>query len=337
MADDKLIEAEVAAVVESAAAEPEVPTTTDVPAASTADPVEDTYESVTPADTTKAEPEKTNGTAAAAEEGIEVPLDENEAAAQPLTEGEKDVEAGDASKDTSPSLAAHVRILAALKKREILFPVIGGVTFLLGLILIIVALMVMQGKCDAATPDNGQTVALGKKDDSVRYADNSHMATHNHDSNSTFDESKENLAEGRLAFQTTTFTDIGVFLNASLATDGNTGNSMTKGQCAQTERQEHPVWHVDLGSDVIVESVSMLLPGDCCAGEMHDFVVRVGSETDLELNTECKHYMGTALQHKIVMDCDDSLTGRYVSIHMLGDDGRSSPRDRLTLCEVMVY
>ena len=121
----------------------------------TADPVEDTYESVAaPAD--KTEPEKTNGTAAtaAAAESIEVPLDENEAASQPLTGGDKDVEGGAAStsdvpKEKSP-LRVHERLLRTLRKREILFPVVGGVTFLLGLILIITGLLVMQGKCDRA-------------------------------------------------------------------------------------------------------------------------------------------------------------------------------------------
>ena len=174
MADDKVLEdekVEQASGTDTAEPEPEVgqadeavngdeesaPETTakeSQPAASNDD---DTYENVaipmksdelkdaaeTKTDDNKIEP--------AAAETTEEPIDENVAAAQPLTTTDDDVECGqqngEANKD-KPEPPVYQRILRNLKKREILFPVIGGVTFLLGLILIITGLLVMQGKCD---------------------------------------------------------------------------------------------------------------------------------------------------------------------------------------------
>ena len=47
-----------------------------------------------------------------------------------------------------PKSPKQKRLIKMLKRKEIIFFLIGGVTFSLGLILVIVALLIMQGKCE---------------------------------------------------------------------------------------------------------------------------------------------------------------------------------------------
>lgn len=177
MADDKVVEDETPEQPTTAAETEEAPAT-ELAAKDPVEPAaEDTYESVSApeaketeeeaATATATEPEKTNGNVeSAAAETIEVPLDENEAAAQPLT-GEKDVESGPSNEVPKEKSTARIqeRLIRTLRKREILFPLIGGVTFLIGLILIITGLLVMQNRCDSAVlvSPHVHVIQFGKK------------------------------------------------------------------------------------------------------------------------------------------------------------------------------
>ncbi len=70
----------------------------------------------------------------------------------PTTSNQTDVEKGQpisaGANDSKTAEDKHLVFLHFLKKKEVVFCCIGGITFLIGLIMIIVGLMVMQGKCD---------------------------------------------------------------------------------------------------------------------------------------------------------------------------------------------
>ena len=128
----------------------------------------------------------------------------------------------------------------------------------------------------------------------------------------------------------------GIRYEANMAVDNNTENRYLHGECAQTEMQARPYWYVDLADSFVVNHVKLILPKDCCVGDLHNFEIRVGDNSDqLDLNTICKHHMGTALKTVLNIECDKPTMGRYVSVQMLGDETRTT--DTLTLCEVMVF
>ncbi|XP_078685498.1 uncharacterized protein LOC144918515 [Branchiostoma floridae x Branchiostoma belcheri] len=117
------------------------------------------------------------------------------------------------------------------------------------------------------------------------------------------------------------------------AVDGFRGTSVNRGQCTHTNNVYQPWWKVDLADTYTVNRVSVLNRGDCCGGRLKGFTVRIGLNEDFTRNDQCgETYTATPPNGAtVVVYCDQPMTGRYVSIQLIG---RS---DNLQLCEVDVF
>ncbi|KAI8517918.1 hypothetical protein Bbelb_039350 [Branchiostoma belcheri] len=118
------------------------------------------------------------------------------------------------------------------------------------------------------------------------------------------------------------------------AVDGSRGTSVSRGdECTHTDNVYQPWWKVDLEDIYTVNRVSVLNRGDCCGERLRNFMVRIGLNEDFTRNDQCgETYTGTPHNGAtVVVYCDQPMTGRYVSIQLIG---RS---DNLQLCEVDVF
>ncbi|XP_019629805.1 PREDICTED: uncharacterized protein LOC109474031 [Branchiostoma belcheri] len=118
------------------------------------------------------------------------------------------------------------------------------------------------------------------------------------------------------------------------AVDGSRGTRITwYNQCTHTNRVYQPWWKVDLGGTYPVNRVSVLNRGDCCGDRLRNFMVRVGPNEDFTRNDQCgETYTATPRNGAtVVVYCDQPMTGRYVSIQLIGR------ADNLQLCEVDVF
>ncbi|KAI8515636.1 hypothetical protein Bbelb_064490 [Branchiostoma belcheri] len=118
------------------------------------------------------------------------------------------------------------------------------------------------------------------------------------------------------------------------AVDGSRGTSVSRGdECTHTDNVYQPWWKVDLADIYTVNRVSVLNRGDCCGERLRNFMVRIGLNEDFTRNDQCgETYTGTPHNGAtVVVYCDQPMTGRYVSIQLIG---RS---DNLQLCEVDVF
>ncbi|XP_035700339.1 uncharacterized protein LOC118432826 [Branchiostoma floridae] len=120
------------------------------------------------------------------------------------------------------------------------------------------------------------------------------------------------------------------------AVDGSRGTSVSwYNQCLHTNRVYEPWWKVDLGGadSYTVNRVSVLNRGDCCGERLRNFQVRVGPDENLAQNDQCgeTYTARPANGATIVVYCDQPMSGRYVSIQVMG---RS---ENLQICEVEVF
>ncbi|XP_035698000.1 deleted in malignant brain tumors 1 protein-like [Branchiostoma floridae] len=117
------------------------------------------------------------------------------------------------------------------------------------------------------------------------------------------------------------------------AVDGFRGTSVVANQCLHTEQLYQPWWKVDLGVHYTVNRVSVLNRGDCCGERLQNFQVRVGPNENFAQNGQCgeTYTARPANGATIVVYCDQPMSGRYVSIQVIG---RSV---NLQFCEVEVF
>ncbi|XP_078658812.1 uncharacterized protein LOC144904091 [Branchiostoma floridae x Branchiostoma belcheri] len=118
------------------------------------------------------------------------------------------------------------------------------------------------------------------------------------------------------------------------AVDGSRGTRVTwYNQCTHTNHVYQPWWKVDLGGTYPVNRVSVLNRGDCCGDRLRNFMVRVGPNEDFTRNDQCgETYTATPRNGAtVVVYCDQPMSGRYVSIQLIGR------ADNLQLCEVDVF
>ncbi|KAI8517213.1 Retinal rod rhodopsin-sensitive cGMP 3',5'-cyclic phosphodiesterase subunit delta [Branchiostoma belcheri] len=137
---------------------------------------------------------------------------------------------------------------------------------------------------------------------------------------------RTNLALGQPAEQSgTTFAAI-----ASRAVDGNRDGDFYQESCTHTSWQGSNWWRVDLGASYFVDEVVVFNRQDCCSTRLDNFVVYVGSDPVVTLNSPCEpEQRVTTNQAGYPVQCR-GLRGRYVGIHL-------PVYGSLTLCEVEVF
>eukprot|EP00058_Branchiostoma_floridae_P012596 XP_002598084.1 hypothetical protein BRAFLDRAFT_85699 [Branchiostoma floridae] len=120
------------------------------------------------------------------------------------------------------------------------------------------------------------------------------------------------------------------------AVDGFRGTAVSwYNQCLHTNQVYQPWWKVDLGAGdpYTVNRVSVLNRGDCCGDRLRNFQVRVGPNENFAQNDQCgeTYTARPANGATIVVYCDQPMSGRYVSIQVMG---RS---EYLQICDVEVF
>ncbi|KAL9962924.1 hypothetical protein ACROYT_G032079 [Oculina patagonica] len=115
------------------------------------------------------------------------------------------------------------------------------------------------------------------------------------------------------------------------AVDGNSDGDFSNGlSCSHTAEATDPWWRVDLGSS---QSVSEVFLVNRISGQarLSDIEIRVGDNSNGNLNPRCGGLYSMATLFKASFYCKPRKTGRYLNIRLLGS-GKF-----LTLCEVEVY
>ncbi|XP_078580869.1 uncharacterized protein LOC144864555 [Branchiostoma floridae x Branchiostoma japonicum] len=143
---------------------------------------------------------------------------------------------------------------------------------------------------------------------------------------------ESNVAQGKTATASTHPS----YWGPEKAVDGLRGTFVSwYNQCLHTLRVYQPWWKVDLGGGghYTVNRVSVLNRGDCCGERLRNFQVRVGPNENFAQNDQCggTYTARPANGATIVVYCDQPMSGRYVSIQVMG---RS---DNLQICEVEVF
>ncbi|CAH1277274.1 EGF [Branchiostoma lanceolatum] len=136
-----------------------------------------------------------------------------------------------------------------------------------------------------------------------------------------------NWAFGKTATQSSNLVILGEDLRPWKAVDGS--RATNPGACTLTELEYKPWWKVDLSGTYGVHRVSILNSGLF----FNNFMVRVGPNEDLAQNDQCgETYTDTPTDGQtIVVYCNPPMSGRYVSVQVLGQE------DHLSLCEVEVF
>ncbi|XP_078616699.1 uncharacterized protein LOC144884986 isoform X2 [Branchiostoma floridae x Branchiostoma japonicum] len=150
----------------------------------------------------------------------------------------------------------------------------------------------------------------------------------------TYPQGEVNLALGKTATQSSDYDLSGEVLGAGKAVDGSRATDIVPGKaCTHTQRDYQPWWKVDLSRTYTVHRVTILNRGDCCGERLKNFAVRVGPDEDFSLNGQCgETYTDTPTDGQtIVVYCNPLISGRYVSVQLMGRE------DYLSLCEVEVY
>ncbi|KAI8502507.1 hypothetical protein Bbelb_200950, partial [Branchiostoma belcheri] len=135
----------------------------------------------------------------------------------------------------------------------------------------------------------------------------------------------ENIALGKSASH---IADLSVDHVPEKAVDGDLTT------CSSTTNQHEPWWKLDMGAAYSVTKVRLYTnANDSNIGEMNNFNVRIGDNTDMSQNAVCGHVWtdGPLNENAIEISCGDAILGRYVSVQI---EGRA---DYLRLCEVEVF
>ncbi|MFE7332565.1 discoidin domain-containing protein [Streptomyces sp. NPDC057565] len=145
----------------------------------------------------------------------------------------------------------------------------------------------------------------------------------------TYDPSKnKNIARGKTAAQSSTYTDSGTpagGATASLAVDGNPDGDFGHGSVSHTNSDVNAWWQVDLGSSHLVNVINVFNRTDCCASRLSDYWVFVSdSPFDTTLTPVqqaaksgvwSSHQTGQAGSPTVI---PADATGRYVMVQLSG-------------------
>jgi len=147
-------------------------------------------------------------------------------------------------------------------------------------------------------------------------------------------QSATNLALGKSAFQSTTYTGY----PASLAVDGNTSGNMSSGSVTVTNGDANGWWQVDLGASFTLSSIVIWNRTDCCGSRLGDYWIFV-SDTPFAANdtpASLQNRSATWNNHQTTAPNPSSTIGasgaqgRYVRVQLSGTN-------YLSLAEVQVF
>ncbi|XP_035663692.1 uncharacterized protein LOC118407334 [Branchiostoma floridae] len=135
-----------------------------------------------------------------------------------------------------------------------------------------------------------------------------------------------NLALGKTTFMTSG-------PDSSLAVDGNTDTTHSRGSCIHTYAQgePNPTWWVDLGQSYGVGRVVIFNRMDCCSERLNPFNIHIGDSEQVSTNPQCggDHHI-VLTEPSISVSCPGML-GRYVAVRLPGSSRV------LSVCEVLVF
>ena len=131
-----------------------------------------------------------------------------------------------------------------------------------------------------------------------------------------------NLAQGRPASQSSTFTGYPT-ASAASAVDGNTDGNFFNGSVTATNLDPSPWWQVDLGFSAAVSSVVIWNRTDCCGSRLSDYWVFISDTPFQPTDTPAtlQNRAGTFSSHQTVAPNPSALAaagahGRYVRVQI---------------------
>ncbi|XP_062580859.1 uncharacterized protein LOC134242755 [Saccostrea cucullata] len=85
---------------------------------------------------------------------------------------------------------------------------------------------------------------------------------------------------------------------------------------SHTDIEKTPWLRIDLGRNYTIHEIEVFARKYCCAGQLHDFDVRVGKSIyDMDL---CGHFTGsTNVGQRIGIWCPSNTVGRYVQLQIV--------------------
>uniref|UniRef100_A0A3B1ICN9 Fucolectin tachylectin-4 pentraxin-1 domain-containing protein n=1 Tax=Astyanax mexicanus TaxID=7994 RepID=A0A3B1ICN9_ASTMX len=141
--------------------------------------------------------------------------------------------------------------------------------------------------------------------------------------------SKENLALGAKAVQSSTYDFLG---DAANAVDGNSNTNYLKKSCSHTHSDNNPWLRVELPDVYNVTSVTIVNRKDCCGDRINGAQIRIGNSLDNKGNDNKLVAVIGPMGSEVIKTYKFKATeGRFVNIFLPGQ------RKILTLCEVKVY
>jgi hypothetical protein len=150
--------------------------------------------------------------------------------------------------------------------------------------------------------------------------------------------SNGNLALGKTATESSTYSGYGVTAPASFAVDGNTDGNFYHLSLSVTNADSNAWWQVDLGGPATVNSIAVWNRTDCCASWLSDYWVFVSNTPFSAADTlaTLQNRAGTWSSHQTSFPNPtisiplSGVTGRYVRIQLSGTG-------YLALAEVQVF
>jgi hypothetical protein len=142
-------------------------------------------------------------------------------------------------------------------------------------------------------------------------------------------ETRVDLALGKTASQSSTYTANGVSYGADRAVDGNTDGNFANGSVSHTNSELNPWWQVDLGTSQLIGSVDVWNRTDCCGTRLSNWVVKVsdtGTDWDNPKWTSATFTQAAGSPTYVRV----AQTGRYVRVQILGTNS-------LHMAEVQVW
>ncbi|HKQ53664.1 MAG TPA: LamG-like jellyroll fold domain-containing protein [Pyrinomonadaceae bacterium] len=145
----------------------------------------------------------------------------------------------------------------------------------------------------------------------------------------------KNLALGRPATQSSTYTGATVNVSADRAVDGNTDGNSSSLSITHTNNDNQARWEVDLGYSATIQNITLWNRTDCCSTRLSNFYVFVSDVPFTATDTTVQNqpgvwtyvYSGAAGTQTII---PVGRSGRYVRVQLSG-------LNYLTLAEVEVW
>ncbi|XP_046585361.1 uncharacterized protein LOC124292329 isoform X4 [Haliotis rubra] len=140
-----------------------------------------------------------------------------------------------------------------------------------------------------------------------------------------------NIAHGKPASQSSTWTDNTGTYNASRAVDGNVSTDWNSGSCSHTDEQGggNANWHIFLGGTYLISRITIYLRSNAI-DKYQAMEVLVNNRTCRKLPvTDIRDSLAHLISNPVTLSCIQPIEGDTVTIEMAGP--------WLALCEVQVF